>query len=87
MLSKQAAQLEERVAKRLMNRTTRRVSPKALGQADDERCLPLLTALDEPESQTRDTHTATCGKLRISARMSLWELHPMAPRILRWRSS
>lgn len=79
LVSKQVAQLEEHLGVRLLNRTTRQVSPTTEGRAYYERCIPLLAELDELEARTRDAHAAPRGKLCVSAPVSFSELHLMVP--------
>lgn len=57
--------LEGRVGARLLNRTTRSVSPTQDGQAFYERCLRLLSEVEETENLFRHTSAAPVGKLRI----------------------
>ncbi|MFV2056091.1 MAG: LysR family transcriptional regulator [Thiohalomonadales bacterium] len=77
LLSKYVAQLENELGTRLLQRTTRHVSPTEVGRAYYERCLPLLEELDELESVVKDSHAAPSGELRISAAKSFAELHLM----------
>ncbi|MEE9494862.1 MAG: LysR family transcriptional regulator [Gammaproteobacteria bacterium] len=78
LLSKYVAQLEQSLATRLLQRTTRHVSPTEIGRAYYERCIPLLEELDELESSVRDIHASPRGELRISAPVSFAELHLMS---------
>lgn len=77
LLSKYVAQLEDELETRLLQRTTRHVSPTEVGRAYYERCLPILDELDELESVVKDNHAAPSGELRISAPKSFAELHLM----------
>lgn len=77
LLSKYVAQLEVQLDTRLLQRTTRHVSPTEVGRAYYERCLPLLEELDELESVVHDIHTTPTGELKISAPTSFAELHLM----------
>jgi DNA-binding transcriptional LysR family regulator len=67
MVSQHVKELEERLAARLLNRTTRKVSLTETGRAYYERCKRLLADLDETEQAVRDMHAAPRGELRINA--------------------
>lgn len=58
-------QLEKRLGARLLHRTTRHVSPTQDGAAYYERCLRLLTDLDEAESAFVNVSSKPRGKLRV----------------------
>lgn len=58
-------ELEARVGARLLHRTTRKVSPTQDGAAFYERCLRLITDVDETEGLFRQTSVGPTGKLRI----------------------
>jgi DNA-binding transcriptional LysR family regulator len=58
-------QLEKRLGVRLLQRTTRHVSPTQDGAAYYERCLRLLTDLEEAESAFVNTGSKPRGKLRV----------------------
>src|SRR5438094_418919 len=51
MVSKHVQALEERIGARLLNRTTRRVSPTEVGQGYYERCLHILADFEEAERE------------------------------------
>lgn len=57
--------LEARLGTRLLNRTTRKVSPTHDGAAFYERCTGLLSDVEEAESLFRQSATGPSGKLRI----------------------
>lgn len=69
-------QLEAHVGVRLLERTTRRVSPTLEGQAYYERCVALLSELDETEASLRDGTPR--GVVRIGA-PGLFARHFLAP--------
>lgn len=58
-------ELETRVSARLLNRTTRRVSPTQDGLAFYERCQRVLSDVEETEGLFRNTSTQTSGQLRV----------------------
>jgi len=58
-------QLEARLGVRLLQRTTRQVSPTLDGSAYYERCRRLLADLDEAESSFDHSTAAPSGKLRV----------------------
>jgi DNA-binding transcriptional LysR family regulator len=67
MVSQHVKELEERLAVRLLNRTTRKVSLTETGRAYYERCTRLLADLEETEQAVSDMHAAPRGELRINA--------------------
>src|SRR6266404_1710016 len=67
MVSQHVKELEERLAARLLNRTTRKVSLSETGRAYYERCTRLLADLEETEQAVGDMHAAPRGELRINA--------------------
>ncbi len=77
LLSKYVAQLEAELNVRLLNRSTRKVSPTPTGQAYYQRCLPILAELDELESSVQANQHTPRGDLRISAPVSFAELYLM----------
>ena len=58
-------ELETRVSARLLNRTTRRVSPTQDGLTFYERCQRVLSDVEETEGLFRNTSAQTSGQLRI----------------------
>src|SRR6266403_1503130 len=67
MVSQHVKELEERLAARLLNRTTRKVSLTEVGRAYYERCTRLLADLEEIEQAVSDMHAAPRGELRVNA--------------------
>ncbi|MGC3936826.1 LysR family transcriptional regulator [Roseobacter sp. EG26] len=67
IVSKYVAQLENRLAVQLFNRTTRSVALTASGRAYLERCTPLLDQFDELEALVQDHQTALSGPIRLTA--------------------
>jgi DNA-binding transcriptional LysR family regulator len=80
MVSQHVKELEERLAARLLNRTTRKVSLTETGRAYYERCTRLLADLEETEQAVSDIHAAPRGELRINATPSFGILQ-LAPAI------
>lgn len=65
--SKLVARLEAELGVRLLNRTTRAVSPTEAGRAYYERLRQLLEAYDELDLSVRNTSQTPRGRLRITA--------------------
>jgi DNA-binding transcriptional LysR family regulator len=68
--SKLVARLESELGVRLLNRTTRSVSPTEAGQAYFDRLRPLLEDYQNLEAQVRDATKAPRGSLRLTAPLS-----------------
>ena len=64
-------QLERRLGVRLLQRTTRHVSPTLDGQAYHERCLRLLADFEETESFIGEAAANPKGRLRVDLQQSL----------------
>jgi DNA-binding transcriptional LysR family regulator len=62
MVSKHVQTLEEHLGARLLNRTTRRVSATEVGQHFYERCMRILSELEEAERAAGDLHTTPRGR-------------------------
>ncbi|MBV5335683.1 LysR family transcriptional regulator, partial [bacterium] len=75
VVSRRIAELEDRLGARLLNRTTRRLSPTEVGQAFYERCTRIVSDLDEAERAVGDLHGAPRGRLRLNAPVSFGRLH------------
>lgn len=58
-------ELEDRVGARLLHRTTRQVSPTQDGTAFYERCLSLITDVEETEGLFRHAASKPSGRLKI----------------------
>lgn len=69
-VSKQLSRLEDALGARLLERTTRRIRPTAIGLELVERARPLLEALDEAAGAIRDRRAEIAGRVRISATRS-----------------
>jgi DNA-binding transcriptional LysR family regulator len=83
-VSKQLMALEDRLAARLLNRTTRRSSLTEVGAAYYERCRQLLADLDDAEREAGRTGTRPRGLLRVNAPMTFGTMHlaPALPGLL-----
>lgn len=77
-VSRQVADLEERLGVRLLQRTTRRLSLTEDGQTFFARAKELLAAIDEAESEISARTGEPFGLLRINAPLSFGILH-LAP--------
>src|SRR5882757_8704866 len=84
MVSQHVKELEERLAARLLNRTTRKVSLTETGRAYYDRCTRLLADLEETEQAVSDMHAAPRGELRVNATPAFGILQltpvPISPR-------
>jgi DNA-binding transcriptional LysR family regulator len=86
MVSKHVRTLEERLGVRLLNRTTRRVSATEVGQNYYERCLRILSELEDAERAAGDQQAAPRGVLRLTAPVSFSFRH-LAPAIADYLSA
>ncbi len=68
--SKLVSRLEAELDVRLLNRTTRAVSPTEAGQAYLERLRPLLEEFDSLDLSIRNSSQAPRGRLRLTAPMT-----------------
>lgn len=76
-------QLERQLDARLLNRTTRRVKLTLDGQAAMERCLDLLSDLDDLRTMFQRTPAALTGRLRVDMPTGLAKnLMPRIPEFL-----
>ncbi len=78
-ISKSVMQLEKQLGARLLNRTTRRVSPTEVGLVYHDRCRAILADIDEAERAVSSLHDEPRGRLRINAPMSFALLHLTGP--------
>jgi DNA-binding transcriptional LysR family regulator len=69
-VSKAVMELERQLGARLLDRTTRRVTPTEAGRAYYERCLAILADVEETESQISRLNDSPRGTLRVNAPMS-----------------
>jgi len=77
-VSKHISKLEDHLGTRLLNRTTRRMSPTEAGTAFYERCRHILSELEDAERAVTDLHATPRGILRINAPMS-FSIRYLAP--------
>ena len=83
-VSRHVGDLEQRLGTRLLQRTTRRLSITAEGQAFYSRCKELLAAIDEAESELTATVTEPTGLIRVNAPLTfgLLQLAPLWGRFM-----
>lgn len=82
-LSQTIRQLESRLGVRLLNRTTRSVSPTEPGRRLHERMAPMLREMDAAVAEAVDTRTHASGTLRINT-LSMAATRLIAPRLGRF---
>lgn len=74
-VSKAVMELESLLGVRLLDRTTRRVRPTEAGRAYYERCVGVLSAIEEGELEVARLHQEPRGVLKVNAPMSFGTLH------------
>ncbi|MBN8912318.1 MAG: LysR family transcriptional regulator [Rhizobiales bacterium] len=74
-ISKAITQLEQELGARLLDRTTRRVTPTEAGLAYYERCLGILAQIAETEAQISRLHDEPKGVLKVNAPMTFGTLY------------
>src|SRR3954447_17968644 len=74
-VSKAVMELEHLLGARLLDRTTRRVSPTEAGVAYHERCVDILASIEEAEAQVSHLHGEPKGVLKVNAPMSFGALY------------
>lgn len=79
-VSKHVSALEARLGARLLNRTTRRVSPTEIGLAYYDRAARVLSEAAEADAMAALMQGAPRGELRISAPLSFGNRH-LAPAV------
>ncbi|MDR6672134.1 LysR family transcriptional regulator [Xanthomonas sp. 1678] len=82
-LSQVIRQLESRLGVRLLNRTTRSVSPTEPGQRLHERIAPMLREMDDAVAQAVGSNARAAGTLRINT-LSMAAKNVIAPRLGRF---
>lgn len=82
-LSQTIRQLEARLGVRLLNRTTRSISPTEPGRRLHERMAPMLREMDAAVAEAVDTRTRASGTLRINT-LSMAAKRLIAPRLGRF---
>ena len=73
--SKAVMELERVLGARLLDRTTRRVRPTEAGLAYYERCLDILSRVEETEMQVARLHGEPAGVLRLNGPASFGALY------------
>jgi DNA-binding transcriptional LysR family regulator len=71
MVTTHVRALEERLAVRLLNRSTRKVSLTEAGHAYYERCLQILTDVEEAESIAEALQSTPRGTLRLNTSVAI----------------
>lgn len=74
-VSKAVMELEQILGARLLDRTTRRVTPTEAGLAYYERCVSIVAEVEETEIQISRLHDEPRGVLKVNAPMSFGTLH------------
>jgi len=74
-VSKAVMELEQILGARLLDRTTRRVTPTEAGLAYYERCVSILAEVEETEIQITRLHDEPKGVLKINAPMTFGTLY------------
>lgn len=74
-ISKHVAALESRLGARLLNRTTRRVSPTEIGLAYFDKAQAVLAAARDADAMATAMQGAPTGELKISAPISFGVRH------------
>jgi DNA-binding transcriptional LysR family regulator len=74
-VSKGVMELEQILGARLLDRTTRKVSPTEAGLAYYERCIEIIARIEETELQVSRLHDEPKGVLKINAPMSFGSLY------------
>ena len=74
-VSKHVMELEQELGVQLLSRTTRSVTATENGQAYYERCLAILSDLEEADLSATRLQAEVRGLLRINAPMSFGTLH------------
>jgi DNA-binding transcriptional LysR family regulator len=74
-VSKHIAKLEDHLGVRLLNRTTRKLSPTEVGTAFYERARRIVQDVEETEQAISALHTEPRGTLRLNAPMSFGISH------------
>lgn len=75
VVSKYISQLEQQLATRLLQRTTRQMHLTEAGERYYQTCVHVLDELRDTEQQIRDAGSRPTGRLRLNAPMSFGLLH------------
>lgn len=79
IVSRQVAQLESSLGVRLLQRSTRKVSPTQSGLTYFENCLPLLAEFDYLDDSIQKDHHAAKGIVKIAAPSSSFTQTHLTP--------
>ena len=80
VVSKNVQAIEQRLGVRLLNRTTRRVTPTEVGLTYYRNCLRILADVDETERAASDLNATARGLLKVTAPYTFGTAH-IAPAI------
>jgi DNA-binding transcriptional LysR family regulator len=80
MISKRLTRLEDRLGVKLLQRTTRRLTPTEVGQSFYERVLAVLAAVEDAENFAAIDSERPRGLLKISVPTAFGRLH-IAPKL------
>jgi len=80
MISKRITRLEDRLGVKLLQRTTRRLTPTNVGQSFHERVLAVLAAVEDAEGFAAEDSDSPRGLLKISLPTAFGRLH-IAPKL------
>ena len=84
-VTKRLAALEAKLGQRLFQRTTRRVSPTAEGEAVCASALPLLAGFKALEAQLQERHKDPTGRIRLAATFGFGRLW-LGPALARFQA-
>ena len=82
--SRAISDLEAHLRTRLLNRTTRRIALTEAGQQYFERCVGILTDVDQAEALASNAHATPAGRLRVHS-MAGFGIHYLAPLIAQYQ--
>lgn len=74
-VSKSVAQLERSIGAQLLNRSTRFVAPTETGAAYYDRCVTILSDLEDADRAVQELQGEPRGSIRLNAPMSFGTLH------------
>jgi len=80
-VSKQISRLEDRLSVRLFNRTTRQLALTEEGRSFHERCVRILTDIEEAEEAISALKANPRGTLRVNSTVALvtHQIFPLMP--------
>lgn len=74
-VTKQISALEDRLGTRLLNRTTRKVTPTEAGELFYQSCNKIIEQIDAAESEVRQLREELRGTLRVTSSTDFSRLH------------